>query len=673
MSSVSDGRAWRGGRLARGVAALAAFFLAGSAFADVALERALAAIEDLQFAPARALIAEHTAARPDDVGWRHAQVLLAAMDPATELGPLVESLVARRAAIDPGSSAAHALGHALHLAWSLPRGYPTPWTTEPPLERTLAPPPDGWEAQATRAADRPDASVWELLLAARLAASSSVAQVGYLRRARDGFPEALEALAAALVVNLDGQAEVLRERLERLAERGGPRAGGCLLAAARGLVARPAERAQILERVRLYGDQGYGDEASLELLAMGRTSSAERVAELERLTLRGCVSASARIALALVATRLERGELELAVVAARRFEDVGAAVLGSIDARTGDLFLRHGHEAAAYEWLSHAFARDPTSLSARELEAFAAAAGAVGRHEEAAHAYELAAARGGAAYAGAALSALLARALASPRVFVGAGVAYLVASLAVPLAIVALVRRSRRRGRSLSWGAAIALAVVAIELALPVELRVATGAQAWGVFVGAGAVAWAGVVLSRETGFAPGRELRAVAKRLRGRPVPWVGYVARLGGAVVLMVVASEALAWWLVPVVSPVALGMARLAPGGDAAALLDPAAAPGMALLVALRAACREEILCRLFYLPLIAGRGRRGPAVVAIAVVWAVAHVGMADPEAYKLLQVFACGLILGALASRQGAASALLAHVGFNAIAIARAVA
>lgn len=635
-----------------------------------AVEHVLAALEDLRFGVARARLARLLAERPDDTAARRAEVLLAAWDSQQDLRELVASHRARGDATTP------AIAHAVLLARSLHRGYPTPWVAQPRLqslgEDELAGLAEDAVAAAEASGDGPGAA-WRLLLASRLAPDTA-RRMGLLRRALRLAPEQLEVVSAAMRVNLDGQQEVLRDRLERVAERGGPRAGAYLLAAAEGMAGRPGRRQQLLEKVRLYGQARYGDDAEVRLLRGARVRPDERVARLERLWRRGRCSARAAVARELIAAHLTAGSLRPALAVVEAFEESSAELFGSIALEAAAQLQDAGHPAVAYQWFRRGMAGDPRRLTREQLERFAACARAVGAYEESARASELAAERGGLGAVQASVSAVVARALASPLVFVGAAVVMLLTYLAIPLALVALAGWGRR-GLT-GWPATVGIvgAAAALELALPAgEARL----DVWGglaALLGGAVVVQAGVVLSRGTGLAPGRELRALRKRLVGRAVPWLIYWVRLVAVVLAMVGLTAGLALLLRPAVSPLVAEAARVSPDTDAARLLDAGRAPFGAALIALRAALREEILCRLFFLPLLVRAWRgwalgRPAAVLAIAALWALGHVGVATPESFKLLQVFGVGVLLGWLALRQGALSALLAHAAFNLASVA----
>ena len=54
----------------------------------------------------------------------------------------------------------------------------------------------------------------------------------------------------------------------------------------------------------------------------------------------------------------------------------------------------------------------------------------------------------------------------------------------------------------------------------------------------------------------------------------------------------------------------------------------------------------------------------AVLLAAVLFAVPHAGMVDPEWFKLVQVTLLGSVLGALCLLRGPGAAVLAHAAFN---------
>ncbi len=188
------------------------------------------------------------------------------------------------------------------------------------------------------------------------------------------------------------------------------------------------------------------------------------------------------------------------------------------------------------------------------------------------------------------------------------------------------------------------------------------------------------------------------------RPAPPPAAVprARLGVARAIFLVAAVVFgmaAWTVVlmplaePKVGPFFERMSTLFRGSEYSILMGGGEGRLGMLLLAVIAAMREELVFRFVLLGVFvavlrrtfehglfglapmdfprAGRAAAAVAVPAIALAWAVLHAGMVEPEWYKMAQVGGLGILLGALALRQGAGSALVAHVTFNATLVALA--
>lgn len=659
--------------IARGVALL---WLVVAVAADPArrpdheTERLLAAIEDLQLVEADRLV--RGARRGDDPAWLRGRVLLlASQREATELD---RQLLSWRTQLERDASR-QGLRHALLFARSLRRGYRCPWL--PPLHwRTPSTPGAGdLVREAQLAAEEAPAgsrlSGWANLLAARLAPAGP-RRASHLRAALEVLPQQLEVLAACLADNLDRRSELWRERLVALARTRAPRAPACALAVAADLLGERPESASptrrqsardLLAEVRRR-DERYADDAAVLLAACSEEPS-ERRALLESVLARGPCSAYGAAHRRWLAT-LSASELEPAAERVEAFELEHAWRFGSLALAYARVLARAQRFEAALSWFAQAESigraeveagRASFALGHEALAELAAAASALGRWAQAAEVLERASEQAGAGALGYRARALLARGLSAPSIFLGAAICWLTAGLALPLALVAL--RTRRRPGGWRFALAVAVAVVGADASADGRLQIADLPQGLALLV----IAAAGVGLSRQAAMGPGRELRR-GRRARG--------ALRVLIATAALVAVSAGLMWWVQPRPSPLIERLSALAPNAEAARLLEAARSPWAATGIALRAALREELICRLFFLPLLAlafvravgWRRARWLAVAVVSAVWALAHMGVAVPEIYKLTQVLISGLILGWLTLRQGVISAWLAHSAAN---------
>jgi tetratricopeptide (TPR) repeat protein len=157
------------------------------------------------------------------------------------------------------------------------------------------------------------------------------------------------------------------------------------------------------------------------------------------------------------------------------------------------------------------------------------------------------------------------------------------------------------------------------------------------------------------------------------------------------LMIAWTALLFYSVPLtISPFIRDLAERMPAGSAATLLDVAGRPLAAILVALAAAMREELLCRGLLLPLCYGiiaRAGAGPfatggsikvapwtlASLAVGSLWAVVHAGMVEPEWLKFTQILGLSIVLGEVMRREGVVACLMTHGLFNLLAILTGIA
>lgn len=95
----------------------------------------------------------------------------------------------------------------------------------------------------------------------------------------------------------------------------------------------------------------------------------------------------------------------------------------------------------------------------------------------------------------------------------------------------------------------------------------------------------------------------------------------------------------------------------------LLPPT--PLTQVLAGVGAALGEELLFRLLLLRAACTRMAPGKALALVTLAWVLPHLGSADPEWVRLLQLLPAGWILGLLALRRGPVPAMLAHATWNA--------
>lgn len=90
---------------------------------------------------------------------------------------------------------------------------------------------------------------------------------------------------------------------------------------------------------------------------------------------------------------------------------------------------------------------------------------------------------------------------------------------------------------------------------------------------------------------------------------------------------------------------------------------------VLVLLTVALSEEVFFRLGIQTYLEKRlhltgSRYGITMVLTALLWALGHVGMLEPDWVKLVQIFPIGLLLGGLYRKYGVEASVLAHGVFN---------
>ncbi len=194
-------------------------------------------------------------------------------------------------------------------------------------------------------------------------------------------------------------------------------------------------------------------------------------------------------------------------------------------------------------------------------------------------------------------------------------------------------------------------------------------------------LAGAGSLLLPAVGIKHGPWARLVLRGGARRPSRWAPCLLRLLLAVALMAGWTALCIWLAEPRVGPFFERMSRLFRGSEFSILLGLDGDRMSAAILAVTAAVREELVFRFVLLGIFlwaarrvlgrgtAARARAAPvAVLAVGLVWAVIHAGMVEPEWFKIVQVTGIGAVLGWLTLRQGAGSAVIAHVAFNLTAV-----
>jgi len=642
--------------------ALLLLFCSAASAAAPELNRALALIEDLQYGKARReltalLRASRAPGGPSNVGLHRAWILLAAYDPSVKLADEV-ARYRRLLRLEPGRVE---LRLALAFARSLSRGYHAPWVVVPEIDdlgqRALS---GLWKTVWGLARNSDDP--WVLLLAARLSPNKAL-QARLLEQALRQAPDQLELLSFALETNLQARHWIYRGKLQRLGHRGGARAGAYLLAVYAQLEPVSHARAGLLRQV-IELDGPYRDDALLYQLEQEPEELWRR-----QLTARveGRVCSAWGVAAWNLFYLLMRQQLwDEASRVARLYERLGADQFGSGHIPIAEEFYQHGRHGEAYKWDARAMRSNARELSGEMLARYARCARRLGRMEEAVEYFALAAERDALGSPFWRTEAILAQAASFPFVVIGNALVMLCILLAGPLSTVLLVSRMGRLGGALWVAGVVALLGVGLELAAPgVQSLFSLVVGAVGTYV----VVLAGIHMSRLSALAPGREFRALRKRLCGQRVPLAIYLIRWCLVVGLMLGITGLLYLFFEPRQSPIVQQAARLLPDSPLGILSKPQDRPWQALLLGVSAAFKEEILCRLLYLALLVHllrdwRWGRAVAVSLVSLVWAVGHAGMVTPELFKLVQVFLLGLLLGWLTLKQGIVSAFLAHAFFN---------
>lgn len=252
----------------------------------------------------------------------------------------------------------------------------------------------------------------------------------------------------------------------------------------------------------------------------------------------------------------------------------------------------------------------------------------------------------------------------SPYFTISMGLTVLLTALSGVLAIVVFVSRWPRTRRYLGHAVVLTLLVGGTQV---IVHGVALG-------VPKADLIWTGLLSARTFVMVPAGMVLAAAVGIR---TPRARGAARAVAAGVVACLAMGAVTWallaWQKPRPSELLEFLWEPLREGELGAILHPRDHPVSAVLLVMTAGVAEELTCRLFFLGLLVRSlrslpGRWGISIVLVSFFWAIAHAGMVEPESWKLLQVFALGLILGVLARREGILACVVAHAAFNAVGV-----